>query len=136
MALELGDVQSGAETETQSSNDGSAAVGDAIALDTDTQNWDQAINNDGSRAIPHGVELGAISSNNANSTLLSGRVVANVVSNVLEGQELNSSGTAGRFGNVSSASETGVATALSDEGGTYQGESVPSNAAVIYFRGG
>ena len=135
MALELGDViGDGAETETQSSNDGSASVGDAIAINTGDGDWDQADRDTAAIEFPQGVELGALSSSNANTSLISGRVIANVDSGVSEGERLNASSTAGAFGNTT-VSGADVATALSDEGGTYQGESVPAGAAAIYFRG-
>lgn len=132
MAKELGDIVGhGADTETITT-DGTPTAGDAVAIDQSTdKKTTQANSGDtdageefaGAAVEDHG------SDGDEETIVLSGRVVMNVASSVVCGDRLDVSTTDGRL----AESSGGPALALSDAAGSYKGESLGSNEAVVYF---
>lgn len=132
MAKELGDVVgAGGDTETITT-DGTPTAGDAVAID---QSTDKKVTPANSGDTGAGEEFAgaAVEDHGADgdeeTVALSGRVVMNVASGVVCGNRLDVSATDGQL----AASSGGPALALCDAGGTYKGESLGANEAVVYF---
>lgn len=132
MAKSLGDiVGAGADTETIST-DGTPTAGDAVAID---QSTDKRVTQANSGDTSAGEEYAGAavddhgSAGDEETVVLSGRVVMNVATGVVCGNRLDVSATDGQL----AASSGGPGLALCDEGGTYKGESLAANEAVVYF---
>lgn len=132
MPKDLGDIVGhGADTETITT-DGTPTAGDAVAID---QSTDKKVTPTNSGDTGAGEEFAgaAVEDHGADgdeeTVVLSGRVVMNVASGVVCGNRLDVSATDGQL----AASSGGPALALCDAGGSYKGDSLGSNEAVVYF---
>jgi len=134
MSKELGDLLAeGAETETFT-NDGTVAKGDAVAIDQSASGGDITAANSGDTGT--GEEFAGVCINDGGGTdgdtvtvALSGRVLANVASGVSGGNRGDVSATDGEIG----ASSGGPVLFLSDEGGSWKGESLGSGEGAVHF---
>lgn len=132
MVKELGDVVGGGAITETITTDGNPTAGDAVAID---QSTDKKVTQANSGDTGAGEEFAGAAvethgpDGDAETIVLSGRVVMNVASGVTCGNRLDVSATDGQL----AASSGGPALALCDAGGTYQGHSLGSNEAVVYF---
>jgi hypothetical protein len=131
MPKEPGDiVTEGADTDGIVS-DGTPTAGDAVAIDQSNGKQTQANSGDtgageefaGAAVQDHGED------GDKETIVLSGAVIMNVANSVSAGNRLDVSATDGQL----AASSGGPALALSDAGGTWQGASLGSNEAAVYF---
>lgn len=135
MAKELGDiVGANADTETFTT-DGTASVGDAVAIDQSASGGDITAANSGDTGT--GEEFAGIlvdvedtgADGETAVVCLGGRVIANVASGAAGGDRGDVSATDGELG----ASSGGPVLFLSDEGGTWKGETLGAGEGAVYF---
>lgn len=131
MSKDLGDVVSAGADSQGHTTDGTPTAGDAVAIDQSNGKQTQANSGDtgageefaGAATEDHGAD------GDEENLVLSGVVIMNVASGVSAGNRLDTSATDGQL----AASSGGPALALSDEGGSWKGESLGANEAAVYF---
>lgn len=134
MAKQLGDiVKNGADT-TGLATDGTPTAGDAVAIDQSTDSPNKVTPaNSGDTGAGEEFAGAAVEDHGADgdeeTVVLSGVVIMNVATGVSAGNRLDVSATDGQL----AASSGGPGLALCDEGGSYEGESLGSNEAAVYF---
>lgn len=132
MGKDLGDPVGPGHNNERITGDGTASAGDAVAIDQANGKATQGNSGDVDLDQFAGVaedDFGSDGDGETVATRASNGIVANVAGGVSAGERLGLSATDGQL----AESGGGPVLAITDEGGSYKGESLASNEAVVVF---